>query len=233
MNTSMEQVDQTTLAVLYLNPNCVICDLKHNDKKNLDHCHYTGKVLGYTHPLCNLEHQTPKYIPIFFHNLKGYDSHEIIKALARRTQDPWDINIIPQSMESYTAFSTSKFRFIDSYAHLNASLEKLVANISTSGPAAFKPVQRFLRLKYGVVDPVKLELLLRKGVYPYSYITSFEVFDETELPPIEAFYNDLSKEACTEEDYAHAQKVWKEFDLKSLPKKSLLMMAQKTMNVVW
>ena len=66
------------------------------------------------------------------------------------------------------------------------------------------------------MDPVKLELLLRKGVYPYSYITSFEVFDETELPPIEAFYNDLSKEACTEEDYAHAQKVWKELDLKSL-----------------
>ena len=119
-------------------------------------------------------------------------------------------------MESYTAFSTAKFRFIDSYAHLNASLENLVANLSSSGPAAFEPVQRFLRLKYGVVDPVKLELLLRKGVYPYLYITSFEVFDETELPPIEAFYNDLSKEACTEEDYAHAQKVWKEFDLKSL-----------------
>ena len=35
----MEKVDQTTLAVLYLNLNCVICDSKHTDKKHLDHCH--------------------------------------------------------------------------------------------------------------------------------------------------------------------------------------------------
>ena len=109
----MEKVDQATLALLDSNPNCVICESKHTDKKH--------KVLGYTHPLCNLERQTQKYIPIFFHNLKGYDSHEIIKALAKRTQDPWDINIIPQSMESYTAFSTAKFRFIDSLIHMRIS----------------------------------------------------------------------------------------------------------------
>ena len=74
----MEKVDQATLALLDSNPNCAICESKHTDKKHLDHCHYTGKVLGYTHLLCNLERQTQKYILIFFHNLKGYDSHEII-----------------------------------------------------------------------------------------------------------------------------------------------------------
>ena len=30
-------------------------------------------------------------------------------------------------------------------------------------------------------------LLLRKGVYPYEYMDSWEKFDETTIPPKEAF----------------------------------------------
>ena len=91
-----------------------------------------------------------------------------------------------------------------------------MSNLLSSGPAAFKPIHDFLRQKYGSVEPEKLELLLRKGVYPYSYFTSFETFEETELPPISAFYNDLTDEPCSEEDYAHVQKVWEVFGLESL-----------------
>ena len=32
-------------------------------------------------------------------------------------------------------------------------------------------------------------LLLRKGVYPYEYMDSWEKFDKTSLPPKEAFYS--------------------------------------------
>ena len=45
---------------------------------------------------------------------------------------------------------------------------------------------------------------------------SWKIFNETELPDKESFYNELNKEHITDEDYVHAQKVWKEFNLKNV-----------------
>ena len=36
----------------------------------------------------------------------------------------------------------------------------------------------------------KLDLLLRKGVYPYDYINSITKLDETSLPPISHYLNE-------------------------------------------
>ena len=62
----------------------------------------------------------------------------------------------------------------------------------------------------------KFVLLLRKGVYPYEYMDSWEKFDENTLPPKEAFYSNLNLEDISDEDYAHAQKVWDVFKIKNL-----------------
>ena len=43
-----------------------------------------------------------------------------------------------------------------------------------------------------------------------------EKFDETQLPPKEAFYNQLSEEACGEELYNRAKDVWSRFNCKTL-----------------
>ena len=59
-------------------------------------------------------------------------------------------------------------------------------------------------------------LLLRKGVYPYEYIDSQERFNEIILPDKKAFYSELNLEDTTNKDYAHAQKVFKELNLKNL-----------------
>ena len=48
-------------------------------------------------------------------------------------------------------------------------------------------------------------MLLRKGVYPYEYIDSWERFKETLLPPKEYFYNELTLEHISDKDYLHAQ----------------------------
>ena len=69
--------------------------------------------------------------------------------------------------------------------------------------------------RYGPNNQKKLELLSRKGVYPYGYMDSFERFDEG-LPPKAAFYNNLKDEHISEADWLHVQEVWKEFDLKTL-----------------
>ena len=60
-------------------------------------------------------------------------------------------------------------------------------------------------------DLNKFILLLRKGVYPYEYMDSWETFDETTLPPKKYFYSELNLEDITDKDYDHAQKLSEEF----------------------
>ena len=54
-------------------------------------------------------------------------------------------------------------------------------------------------------DLNKFELFLRKGVYPYEQMDSWERFKETSLPDKEYFYGELDKEGITDEEYAHGQ----------------------------
>ena len=65
-------------------------------------------------------------------------------------------------------------------------------------------------------DLNKFVLLLRKGVYPYEYMDSWERFNETSLPPKKSFYSELNLEVITDKDYNHAQKVWKVFKIKNM-----------------
>ena len=65
-------------------------------------------------------------------------------------------------------------------------------------------------------DLDKFALLLRKGVYPYEYMDSWKRFKEESLPDKESFYSELNNEHITDEDYAHAQKVWDTFKIKNL-----------------
>ena len=65
-------------------------------------------------------------------------------------------------------------------------------------------------------DLNKFILLLRKCVYPYEYIDNWERFNEILAPNKEAFYSNLNMEDTTDTDYRHANKVFKELELKNL-----------------
>ena len=65
-------------------------------------------------------------------------------------------------------------------------------------------------------DLNKFVLLLRKGVYPYEYMDSWENFDENTLQPKEDFYSNLYLQDISDEDYRHAKKVWDVFEIKNL-----------------
>ena len=53
-------------------------------------------------------------------------------------------------------------------------------------------------------------------MYPYEYMDGREKFNELSSPDKDYFYSELNKENITDEDYAHARKVWKVFEIKNL-----------------
>ena len=75
----------------------------------------------------------------------------------------------------------------------------------------FPTLQKFCN---GDLD--KFFLVLRKGIYPYEYMDSWERFDENTILPKEAFHSELNLEAISDADYEHFKKVWESFEIKNL-----------------
>ena len=209
---------------------CWICkkEFGKNEEKVKDHCHYTGRYRGAAHNECNLKYRKPDFTPVIFHNLSGYDSHLFIKNLGF---SEGNIDCIPNNEEKYISFSKKikvgiypkmaldadgdiyyeqkpkyhTIRFIDSFKFMATSLEKLVNNL---------PKDDCINLG-SYYSGNKFNLLARKGVYPYEYMDLLEKLKETALPPKEAFYLRLNDGGISDEDYAHAQNVWKTFKMTS------------------
>ena len=64
----------------------------------------------------------------------------------------------------------------------------------------------FLSLRVSHNDK-QFRLLLRKGVYTYEYMSSWDKFKERKLPPKEAFHSNLYMNDISKYDYEHAQNV--------------------------
>ena len=76
-------------------------------------------------------------------------------------------------------------------------------------------INRFLSTyKFCSGDINKFILLLRKGVYPYEHMDSWERFHETLLPDKEAFYSSLNMEDVTDADHRYAKRVFKSLNTK-------------------
>ena len=70
-------------------------------------------------------------------------------------------------------------------------------------------IQRFANTnEFCIGDLYKFFLLLRKGVYPYEYMDSWQRFDETSLPDKKAFCSNLNMEDITDVDYRHGKTVF-------------------------
>ena len=186
-----------------------------------DHCHITGKYRGAAHNECNLKCRKPLILPLVFHNLQGYDSHLFIKELAKVSGD---LSCIPSTEEKYISFSKKikvgqhfsrkkgttlpikfEIRFIDSFKFLQTSLSNLVSNLQ---PTDFKNLNTVIK--------ENTSILTRKGCYPYDYVSSIDILQETRLPSKDLFYSKLYDEHISDEDYQHAIKVWKSFNCKTL-----------------
>ena len=164
----------------------------------------TGKYRGAAHNECNFKLKlNPEKMPIsvFFHNLKGYDGHLLMQAMARVRGE---IKCIATNTEKYISISLGNLKFVDSVNFMHSSLEKLV-----NGNDEF-PIMKKL------FPEENKRKLLKKGIYPYEYMDSFERFTETQLLEKEKFYSSLSGKGITDEEYAHAKQVWAELGCRNL-----------------
>ena len=184
-----------------------------------DHCHLTGKYRGAAHNSCNLRMRTPEFVPVLFHNLEGYDSHLFIKSLGLSGEK---IRCIPKTDEKYISFSkdavmetiidkegekhelTLEIRFLDSLKFTLKSLDSLVKSL---GPDQFNTLEKEMGTS---------ELLKKKGVFPYEFMTDFDKLNVNKLPSKKDFYSKLNDSNISDEDYEHAQKVWKEFKCETM-----------------
>ena len=89
-----------------------------------------------------------------------------------------------------------ELKFIDSFKFMTTSLDSLTKILVGEGQR-LSGFEEYSESQY--------KLLTRKGIYSYEYMLSWDKFEETELPPIEAFYSELSMSGVSEENYQHAQ----------------------------
>lgn len=192
---------------------CHICNHFLWGDKVRDHCHITGSYRGAAHRYCNLQYKSPMFIPVIFHNLSGYDCHLFIKELG---EIPGKITIIPKTKENYTSFTKFlladegeyiQLRFIDSFKFLGTSLDKLAKSMTKDD---------FHCLHHSFPNEIEFNLLTRKGVYPYNHMTGWESYLEKSLPPMDVFYNSMTNDHISSDDYKHAELIWSQFKINNL-----------------
>ena len=204
--------------------NCYACGQKLKGDKVRDHDHFTGRYRGALHSECNLKlKQKPFSIPVFAHNMSGYDSHMFVKLLA---ESEGKVSCIPQNGEKYISFSKNvlvdvvdgknvyvKLIFKDIFRFLGKSLAGLVKITET-----FRHTDKYF-------SEEEQKVLRSKQHYPYEYMDSFLRFEETTIPPKEAFDSSLNSkglvfssrednpdeikpEEMTDENYEDFKKSW-------------------------
>lgn len=193
---------------------CHICEEKLDNDKVLDHCHFTGKYRGAAHNECNENYwKRDRRIPVFFHNMKNYDAHFIIRKIAKVFDE--DPEIIAQNFEKYMTFTVGRVRFLDTFNFMASSLDSLVKNLrnddkdgNPQGIHLFKNMKR----EFSDVSDDLFKRLLRKGVTAYDWTDSFDKFEVKKFPPIEAFYDSLKEKPCDEKNYEFAKSMFKDMN---------------------
>ena len=143
------------------------------------------------------------FVPCFFQNSSAYDSHLIIKHLHKKQSK---ITVIPSNTKQFIGFQVDGIRYLDSYKFLSSSLDVLVKNLHNDGVEHFK----YTRRMFGDGDPNIFE----KGTY--EYMTGHDIFKQTSLPSLDAFYLKLKMEGITADEYKRAQEMWSSHKCKNM-----------------
>ena len=104
---------------------------------------------------------------------------------------------------------------------MNRSLSELVDNLSESGKNIPNDVlkERFYNT-YQLYrnNDEKFKLLLKKGVYPYEYMSSWDKFKEPLPLDKNSYYSELNDADISDNDIVHVKNVCDTFKIKKLGK---------------
>ena len=215
--------------------------LKWKEKRTVrHHSHQTLQFVALAHNLCNLKAGVNFDIPVYFHNLGGYDGHALIRSFSKVDGN---VSIVPCTGEKYMAIKWSKIEkvekqmfdprtrtmnkwkeekegswdvcFFDSFKFLAAGLESQAKILAKIGPEAFPTTKTVFESLYPNVGG-GISLLYAKQIFPYNFIKSVADFDYVGIPPQEAFYDNLRDEPLSDDLYAFAKQVWETFGIQTM-----------------
>ena len=174
---------------------CWLCENPLDDTKVRDHDHLTGKYRGAAHNICNIncKQRSSSFVPIFFHNISGYDCHLIFQELLIQVfEKGYESKIIPKSLENYVSVQVGCLRFLDSYRFLSSSLDKLVKSLDTF------PIMKL----EGMSD----DLFKKKLAYPYEYL-NLDNFQEPLKLTKEEYWSTLTQSYPSDDDIKRTQEL--------------------------
>ena len=190
---------------------CIACNkpIIKGQKIARHHLHYLPGQNFRTilHSTCNLRLRQSKEINCLAHNM-NYDLKFFTAEFARQG---YKMDVIAKTSQKFLSVKIKNLVFKDTLNYMPFSLERLVSMLYDGGVGEDK----FVHTKKHFPEQNKFQMMLRKGVYCYTYADTVGKL-ENSLPPIEAFRNDLTDTDCSLSDYDYVSKVWEMFKMTKL-----------------
>ena len=174
-----------------------------------DHSHYTGQFRGKCHNKCNLLRRRDRKVVCYAHNLTNYDGHFIMSALA---QTDCEVELISNNSQKAREIRIDNFFILrDSLEFLSGGLDKLVSLVKEQNHD-FPFVA-----SHPLVNSENMDLVTRKGVFPYGLVKSLEQLEGlTSFPPLEDFYNDLEEKHIQRSDWEFGHRLYETFGFRNM-----------------
>ena len=143
---------------------------------------------------------------MIFHNLEGYDGHIIFKELNNFN----NTDNTPKTSEKYMSIIVNRnIIFLDSPQFCKDKVDNLASNLNNED---FKHLM-------SEFSADKLEILKRKGSYPYEWVDFYEKFNHQELPSKKCFSSSIDDGKIgkgdghiSDERYLHSKNIWNTFN---------------------
>ena len=146
-----------------------------------DHDHLNGKFRGYAHNKCNFQAKSPRsgcnannFVAMYAFICTNYDNHLIITKLAKMIR----LKVLTKTDENYVCIDMGHAKALDLFRF--------------SHPLSLDAISKTLSDRE-CVTLNKFKLERRKGIFLYEWFDSMDKPNNTELPPMEAFYSKLKQ----------------------------------------
>ena len=215
-----------------------ICNLRHKVPKEIPVVFHNGSTYDYHFIINELVKEFKGNFECLGENTKKYITFSVPIKKKIENKD-LEITYKTKFIDSYRFMSSSLSKLVDNLSeriHNNKCLdcnscldyvritrnEKLLLKCFNCNIYYKKKFNKDLIKKFKNTysfcnnDLNKFILLLRKGVYPFEYMDSWEKINATSLPSKEDFYSNLNMEDIDDIDYRHGNNVFKEFKLDNL-----------------